>query len=683
MAESDSNKRRAASLHDVDIVTVETYHRSEQAAQIVNSPQTSFPTKPQRAIPRLTRVDIFCAIGLAIAAFAGRWPLIERGETLLHPDEAVVGIMAQDIAAGRSLPIYFYGQRYMGALESYVVAGLTPLFDDPIHALRSAPCLFFAILVATQYLMLTRWFGRRGGLLGAAALIFGSPMFAQWSISSRGGYIEVLLWGTLLLWSYTEWFMRSTHHARARLHQFAFGLVLGSGFWINPSVLFFVLPIVAHTALSRLPFLERITPLLRIAMRRLRTSLAGTTLPMIAIFAVLAVNMLWTVWVDEGRVRSQLLLGLFPTPFAVGAIAIIIGATTWQLARRTNLIPAVRTIALRNAVMLLGAILGALPAVWYVVQHSLSGIEMEPALPLGFRPLWKTGETMIYLLCGLPLYFGADPRPFISHVTVGRDHALEPLDIFTSALVAVSDRLVLASIAVCCSVIAIAYRNEVRRLMTLRGVARSPVTLLLLGVAGTVTLYLLGGCSCSFTTIRYLLPLWAFIPGLLAAVAVNRRFQFAGKAAPVILCASWLAGQYTLCMTIGAPHPLHVVADSLVESRLPTATAEILDAHLLSYLTRQSCRVREYQPFWPRLAHYESDVTLQSASMTDYVVNTTDYDRTSDWTDPGTPGPPPPETQRSLWPTLKRTLQITPHLVQMRDALPSGYERIRLATPLD
>jgi len=137
-----------------------------------------------------------------------------QGETLLHSDEAIVGIMAQDIAEGRRLPIYFYGQRYMGALEAYVIAALSPLFDDPIHALRFGPALFFAALCVLQYLMLTRWFGRvwRDNWSGDAA--GRSPMFMQWSISARGGYIEILVWGTALLWTYSEWFANEKSKSR-------------------------------------------------------------------------------------------------------------------------------------------------------------------------------------------------------------------------------------------------------------------------------------------------------------------------------------------------------------------------------------------------------------------------------------------------------------------------------------
>src|SRR5205085_2901533 len=103
----------------------------------------------------------------------------------------------------------------------------------------------------------------------------------------------------------------------------------------------------------------------------------------------------------------------------------------------------------------------------------------------------------------------------------------------------------------------------------------------------------------------------------------------------------------------GGPHSLRQVARALEASGLKTAKAEILDAQLLSYLTGQRCRVAEFDPFWPRLAHYgarqipERPCRNGGSQPAVYIVNTRDWDRTTGWTDLDSPGPPPPETQRT------------------------------------
>src|SRR5437773_2429436 len=93
-------------------------------------PRTSIPPAWRRH--PLQRSDSIIAAVLFSAALLARAPFVARGHTLLQSDEAIVGIMSQDIADGARYPMFFYGQRYMGALEAYVIALLRPLCADPI-----------------------------------------------------------------------------------------------------------------------------------------------------------------------------------------------------------------------------------------------------------------------------------------------------------------------------------------------------------------------------------------------------------------------------------------------------------------------------------------------------------------------------------------------------------------------
>ena len=53
---------------------------------------------------------------------------IERLAHGLESDEAVVGLMAKHISEGRELPVFYYGQPYLGSLEAFLVAGSFKLF---------------------------------------------------------------------------------------------------------------------------------------------------------------------------------------------------------------------------------------------------------------------------------------------------------------------------------------------------------------------------------------------------------------------------------------------------------------------------------------------------------------------------------------------------------------------------
>ncbi len=628
----------------------------------------------------LSKTDLALAVVMLATALLVRWPFIARGETLLHSDEAIVGLMAQDIAEGRSLPLYFYGQRYMGALEAYAIAAVSPLFDDPIHALRFGPACFFALLVAVQYLMLTRWFGRRGGLMGALALLAAAPMLTQWSISARGGYIEIILWGSALIWAYSEWFVEPLPPRRRQVQRFVFGAILGSGWWINPSILMFVLPIAAHALLNRPLAAVLAIPGLGTRLKRAASRTGVATLPALFILALLLLNVTWSVWVEPGRVRKVLLLGLVPQPIAAGILATIAVAAIALAVVKTNVVGRARQLLQTNGMMILGMLAGAAPAALYVLQTVTGSRPMDPSLPLGLRPLWLAGDTMLYLIHGLPLLLGADPRPFLQLVSVGRDTATLPLGLMTSGIVSAANWLVLGALLTSLVILLLSYQESIRRVLRLQPGNHPAAILLMLGFGGCLALYVMGGCALDFTTIRYMVPFWAFVPGLLAAAFVSRRFRLAVRLAPLWACAAWSVGQWAMYQQLGSPHPLRRVANVITTRGIDPAIAEPLDAHLLTYLTQQRCRTAEFESFWPRLGHFRP--LVETAGPTDYIVQTREIDRVQDWISGHWPGRSPPETTRFLWPRLRLALINQPASAVSREPLADGYERIRLGRPL-
>lgn len=645
---------------------------------IYSSPADSLPRRPHP----LGRADLVLAVCLFAAALVVRWPLISRGETLLHSDEAIVGIMSQDIAAGRSLPIFFYGQRYMGALEAYVAATISYLVSDPIIALRLAPALFFALFVAVQYLMLSHWFARRGGLVGAFTLLAASPMFAQWSISARGGYIEILLWGSLLLWGYMAWFGQNAESlppAPANRRRLALGLLVGSGMWINPAIVLFVVPIFIHMFFGRPLNALRGSATLGPRITQWSNRLGIATMPLVGLAAILAFNCIWSVNVSASRVQTRLLLGLVPPALAMGILVVAAAAIGFWLVRHTRIVATGRMLIPSIAPLFLGLVLGAAPAILYVAQSILGLREMDPSLPLGLRPIWTLGATIQYFASGIPLLFGADARPFLDLVTIGRPDPFIPLNQPWPTLVACSQWLVLAGLA--CAVIAILFhhRSEIGDLLRLKPGLVSPPILLVLGAATTILLYLFSGAAHDFNTIRYLIPLWVFVPGLIAAATSRPTSHAFARFIPLLACVGWSIGQLAMIQQLGRPHPLRPVADALLDQGIASATAEIFDAHLLSFLTQQKCRVVEYEPFWARLAHYRP---LVKDAANDYIVQTRDEDVARQRAAWSYPGHPPPETTRTLWPRLRRAIEQDPGLLISRRPLAADYELVRLSRPL-
>jgi len=148
-------------------------------------------------------------------------------------DEAVVGLMARDILAGESWPVFYAGQSYLGALEPWSVAASFALLGESAFSLRLVPLLYsLAFLVAT-YFLLRRFFRQMETGLILLWTALGTPFFNLWTVKARGGFAEVLLLGTIFLLLFERcWRLRDPGAARL----VALGTVAGFGLFVNPLV---------------------------------------------------------------------------------------------------------------------------------------------------------------------------------------------------------------------------------------------------------------------------------------------------------------------------------------------------------------------------------------------------------------------------------------------------------------
>lgn len=176
-----------------------------------------------------------------------RYDFLSASGWVIDSDEAIVGLMGKHILEGHPLPIFYYGQHYMGSLEALCAALSFSLFGVSSYALKVVPLLFSIILLPIFYLL--------GFTLGAKStarttLLLGAippSALILWSGMARGGFIEILVLGGIALLGTIAW-IRST---RPRLIQTSFvWFVLGLGWWVNNQIVFFIIPIAIYGVLS-------------------------------------------------------------------------------------------------------------------------------------------------------------------------------------------------------------------------------------------------------------------------------------------------------------------------------------------------------------------------------------------------------------------------------------------------
>ena len=182
-----------------------------------------------------------------LAAAAARALVLASGAVSFHSDEAIVGLMARHIGQG-ARPVFFYGQVYMGTLDSWLVAAGFSALGESVLTIRLAQSALYLLTVLTAHLLAWRLTQRRAAAL-MAGLTFALPpaLVTVYTSASLGGYGEVLLLGNLtLLLALPP--RAATGGRRRALRGLLLGLCAGLGWWVNGLMVVYLLPAAAVTA---------------------------------------------------------------------------------------------------------------------------------------------------------------------------------------------------------------------------------------------------------------------------------------------------------------------------------------------------------------------------------------------------------------------------------------------------
>ena len=174
------------------------------------------------------------------AAFFLRLDFLVAGEFRIDSDEAIVGLMAKHIMEGGALPVFYYGQDYMGSLEALLAAGVFSLFGVSEIGLKAVPLIFSLLLIPLVYALTLEAASRRAAKIAALLTAVSPAALVVWSAKARGGFIETLIIGGLSLLLTVRW---AKSEEASEKGVFFVGLLLGLGWWVNNQILYFMLPI--------------------------------------------------------------------------------------------------------------------------------------------------------------------------------------------------------------------------------------------------------------------------------------------------------------------------------------------------------------------------------------------------------------------------------------------------------
>jgi 4-amino-4-deoxy-L-arabinose transferase-like glycosyltransferase len=165
----------------------------------------------------------------------------------IESDEAIVGLMAKHFIENAVMPVFYYGQSYMGSLEPLFVAAAFKLTGVGNVGLKLVPLCFSLLHIYLVYRLAIRFTSISGARIAALLCSLAPSALIHWSVKARGGFIELVVIGTACLILAVDVIEIDRHR---RVRAFFLGLLLGLGWWVNNQIVYYGLPIVVLVSWS-------------------------------------------------------------------------------------------------------------------------------------------------------------------------------------------------------------------------------------------------------------------------------------------------------------------------------------------------------------------------------------------------------------------------------------------------
>ncbi len=198
---------------------------------------------------RPTRIWLWLSGALILASCLKVYILV-AGVLPFNSDEAIVALMGRHITRGE-LPVFFYGQSYMGSLDGFLVAIGFLIFGEHVWVIRMVQAILYLITVGTTAVLgkmaCDSW---KVGLTAAWLLAIPIINVTLYTTASLGGYGEMLLIGNLILWVVLRIaaILRRGETANLHLLWLTWGFLVGLGLWAFGLTLVYSLPSTIYLA---------------------------------------------------------------------------------------------------------------------------------------------------------------------------------------------------------------------------------------------------------------------------------------------------------------------------------------------------------------------------------------------------------------------------------------------------
>lgn len=184
------------------------------------------------------------AVFFMILGIIPRLILLMHNDAIIESDEAIVGLMGKHILEGSSVPVFYYGQAYMGSLEAIFAALSFSLFGINNLALKLVPFSFSILFIGMVYYCGYLCSGKITARIAALLIAIPPAPLVIWSLKARGGFIETLVIGSAaLLLTLVLLRRKEINYKKDRSLWIGISLLLGLGWWTNNQIIFYIAPL--------------------------------------------------------------------------------------------------------------------------------------------------------------------------------------------------------------------------------------------------------------------------------------------------------------------------------------------------------------------------------------------------------------------------------------------------------
>ena len=181
-------------------------------------------------------------LGFLIRAGYFLYPL-ER-TSFFTVDEAIYGVQSLRILEGDH-PVFYPAQVYTGSLSAYFAALLYFLFGFHAIFLKLVPFVFSLLFIFLNYKLALNVFRDKSyALITLLLTSLATPFWNNWASRAGTGYVEASAIGSVMLLISLNLVSTELITPRKPFLFFLLGFLSGLGFWVQPTIIYYILPII-------------------------------------------------------------------------------------------------------------------------------------------------------------------------------------------------------------------------------------------------------------------------------------------------------------------------------------------------------------------------------------------------------------------------------------------------------